>query len=56
MFQKFGTIIDFLFHKRLNGFTYAYITYQSVQEAQDAIIFMHKMQIQDKVLSVSFAL
>jgi RNA recognition motif-containing protein len=55
MFKKFGTITLFQFNQRKDGFTYAYITYESVLQAQHAIIAMHKMKLQDKVLNVSFA-
>ena len=55
MFGKYGTITLLQLNQRNDGFTYTHITYESVQQAKDAITFMHKMRLQDKVLNVSFA-
>ena len=55
MFVKFGPINLFLLRQRIDGFTYAHITYQTVEQAWQAITVMNKMELEDKVLRVSFS-
>lgn len=55
MFAKFGPINLFLLRQRIDGFTYAHITYQTVEQAWQAITVMNKMELEDKVLRVSFS-
>ena len=55
MFEPFGNINVFKYFKRPDRFTYSYITYETVDEADKAIKTLNKKQIQDKVLKVAFA-
>jgi RNA recognition motif-containing protein len=55
MFSAFGTITLFRLFKRKDGFTYSYITYETIEEAHRAIKYMNKTKIEDKILKVSFA-
>ena len=55
MFAKFGAINLFQFRQRIDGFTYAHIAYQSLDQAWNAITVMNKMKLEDKVLRVCFA-
>jgi RNA recognition motif-containing protein len=55
MFEPFGNINVFKFFKRPDKFTYSYITYETIDEADKAIKALNKKQIQDKVLKVDFA-
>lgn len=56
MFQELGQIKKFRFHCRPDGFVYSYITYNSIDEAHNAIKKLNKKPILDKILKVSFAM
>lgn len=54
MFDKFGSITDLQLRKRKDGFTYAHIQYESIEQASKAILEMNRKKIKDKILKVSF--
>ena len=55
MFEPFGTITLFTMYTRNDGFTYAHITFESIEQASLAIQEMNKKKIEDKTLKVDFA-
>ena len=55
MFAVFGNINIFKYAVRKDGFTYSYITYDTIDQAKEAIKYLHKKKFAEKTLKVSFA-
>lgn len=56
MFKAFGEIKKIKVASKPDGFTYAYITYETLNQAKSALRNMCKKKIGDKRLNVSYAL
>lgn len=55
MFEKFGKISSLRLTKRNDGFTYAHISFETIEEAHLAIKGMDKKKVENKRLKVTFA-
>jgi RNA recognition motif-containing protein len=54
MFDEYGSITRLFLKKKDDGFTFAYITYQSIEEAKNAVETLNRKKVRGKIIKVQY--